>query len=204
MQVTHLVIRKRETDAPEVYPFDSYEDAAVHYDAARQQWSDTFLCEVIDGPADKLCRRPSDSIYGVVRQTLDLARSKGFQSGRDKGLAEARGQARALNTAHRRLRRRYERLRERVLDVASVARQVGFAEVARPYDAVFSLAVPTARFLDWLETALSSGAVYEFMAKQWMEHPHPRRARLAETCSASPAEVDCPMCTARPGEPCRH
>lgn len=129
---------------------------------------------------------------------------KGVKAGRMRGLAEAREQARALNTAHRRLRRRYERLRERVLDVARVAQQVGFAEVTRPYDAVFSLAVPTARLLDWLETALSSGAVYEFMAKQWMEHPHARRARLAESCSAAPAEVDCPMCAARPGEPCRH
>lgn len=45
-----LVVRKRDIDAPEVYPFDNEKEAAEFYDDASMQWSDTFLCEVKKGP----------------------------------------------------------------------------------------------------------------------------------------------------------
>lgn len=45
-----LVIRKRETDPIEVFVFDRYDKAAVFFDDAQAQWSDTFLCRVAYGP----------------------------------------------------------------------------------------------------------------------------------------------------------
>jgi hypothetical protein len=43
----YLVVRKRETEAPEVYPFETYHDAWRFWDTARLQWTDTYLCEVL-------------------------------------------------------------------------------------------------------------------------------------------------------------
>lgn len=46
-----LVVRKRETDPPEVWIGDEAQMREL-FDAARAQWSDTFLVRVVDGPRD--------------------------------------------------------------------------------------------------------------------------------------------------------
>lgn len=45
-----LVVRQRETEPPEVYPFGDEVDARLFYDQAAQQWTDTYLCAVHEGP----------------------------------------------------------------------------------------------------------------------------------------------------------
>lgn len=45
-----VVVRKRELDPPEVYTFQDEEEAREFYTRAKAQWSDTFLCRVIEGP----------------------------------------------------------------------------------------------------------------------------------------------------------
>jgi len=42
-----MVIRKRETDPPEVYPFPDEASAREFHDQAQQQWSDCFLVAVV-------------------------------------------------------------------------------------------------------------------------------------------------------------
>lgn len=51
---TWLIVRKRETDPVEVTAFDRYDQAAVFYDAAQQQWSDTYFCTVVAGPGEPI------------------------------------------------------------------------------------------------------------------------------------------------------
>lgn len=48
--VTHLVVIKRDTDPPEVFPYTSIEDARAFYDLASLQWSESYLVAVVYGP----------------------------------------------------------------------------------------------------------------------------------------------------------
>jgi hypothetical protein len=45
-----MVVRKRETDPPEVWIFDRSDEAAMHWDAVQAQWSDVYFCRVAYGP----------------------------------------------------------------------------------------------------------------------------------------------------------
>jgi ribosomal protein L37E len=45
--VRWLVVRKREADTPEVYPFADEATAKTFYDRAQQQWSDCYLTLVV-------------------------------------------------------------------------------------------------------------------------------------------------------------
>ena len=45
-----LVVRKREIDPPEVWYFNDYLRALVHYDDASAQWTETWLVAVLAGP----------------------------------------------------------------------------------------------------------------------------------------------------------
>lgn len=51
--VRYLVIRKRDTEPIEAYPFaaDEQQEALAFYDAASAQWSETFLCLVAEPSA---------------------------------------------------------------------------------------------------------------------------------------------------------
>jgi hypothetical protein len=51
-RIKWIVIIKRETENPEIVPFDEdQEEMALEFmDKAGTQWSDTYLCEVIQGP----------------------------------------------------------------------------------------------------------------------------------------------------------
>ncbi len=42
-----LVVRQRETEPPEVYPFADEADARAFHDRAQEQWSDCYLCAVV-------------------------------------------------------------------------------------------------------------------------------------------------------------
>ncbi len=55
-----LVVRQRETEPPEVYPFGNEVDARLFYDQAQQQWSDTYLGQVHEGPAASGASLPLD------------------------------------------------------------------------------------------------------------------------------------------------
>lgn len=45
-----MVVRKRDTDAPEVWIFDRYDDAAVHWDNVQANWTEVWFCRVAYGP----------------------------------------------------------------------------------------------------------------------------------------------------------
>lgn len=49
-----FVLRKRETDGPELWRFDEHAEAADFFDRAQAQWSDTYLLHVLRGPGDVL------------------------------------------------------------------------------------------------------------------------------------------------------
>lgn len=44
-----IVVQNREGDT-EAYPFDDLVEAGKFYDKASAQWSDTYLCKIIEGP----------------------------------------------------------------------------------------------------------------------------------------------------------
>lgn len=43
-----IVVRKRDDQPVEVYPFVLWEDAANFYEKAQAQWTGVYLCEVIE------------------------------------------------------------------------------------------------------------------------------------------------------------
>ena len=45
-----IVVRKCETEPVEAYPFEEEAAARTFFEEARGHWSDTFLCEVKEGP----------------------------------------------------------------------------------------------------------------------------------------------------------
>ena len=45
-----MVVRKRDTDPPEVWLFAGYDDAAAFFSQAQMQWSETYCCRVAYGP----------------------------------------------------------------------------------------------------------------------------------------------------------
>lgn len=45
-----MVVRKRETDAPEVWIFDRYDEAAMHWDRVQANWTDVYFCPIAYGP----------------------------------------------------------------------------------------------------------------------------------------------------------
>ena len=47
--MNYLIVRKRELDPAELYPFEDFDDAWTFYDQARQQWSDTYFCKILRG-----------------------------------------------------------------------------------------------------------------------------------------------------------
>lgn len=76
-----LVVRQRETEAPEVYPFGDEVDARLFYDQAAQQWTDTYLCQVHEGPAASGHSLPLDTAklveeIGYLRRERDRLRDQ--------------------------------------------------------------------------------------------------------------------------------
>ena len=45
-----MVVRKRDTDPPEVWLFAGHDDAAAFFSQAQMQWSETYCCRVAYGP----------------------------------------------------------------------------------------------------------------------------------------------------------
>lgn len=45
-----LVVIKRETDPPQVTPFNTEAEARAYESVHGQQWSDSFVCKVVKGP----------------------------------------------------------------------------------------------------------------------------------------------------------
>lgn len=46
-----MVVRKRETEPPEVWAFDRYDEAAMFWDRAQTQWSEVYFCRIAYGPS---------------------------------------------------------------------------------------------------------------------------------------------------------
>jgi hypothetical protein len=66
-----LVVRKRETNPPEVHAFDRYDHAAVFFDRAQTQWSDTYFCAVVAGPEQPLRDIPNEWFF-TTRTDADV------------------------------------------------------------------------------------------------------------------------------------
>lgn len=45
-----MVVRKRDTDAPDVWIFDRYDEAAMHWDQVQANWTEVWFCRVAYGP----------------------------------------------------------------------------------------------------------------------------------------------------------
>lgn len=45
-----MVVRKRETDPPEVWTFDRYDEAAMFWDRVQAQWTEVYFCRIAYGP----------------------------------------------------------------------------------------------------------------------------------------------------------
>lgn len=72
---TWLVVRKRETDPPEVYPFAAEAEARVFHDRAQMQWSDCYLCQVVrHGMQPERASEPQDVEARLHQRAWDLLR----------------------------------------------------------------------------------------------------------------------------------
>lgn len=47
MKERWLVIRIRDTDPPELFPFEDRPDAERFYEKASLQWSGVYLCQIV-------------------------------------------------------------------------------------------------------------------------------------------------------------
>lgn len=47
LSIRYLVVRKRDTSQPEVYPFSDLASAEEFFDRASLQWADCYLCEIL-------------------------------------------------------------------------------------------------------------------------------------------------------------
>lgn len=58
----YVVLRTREQNPHELYPFGNYVDAATFYDKVAVGWSDTYLTEVLHGPGNPARLAHSDDL----------------------------------------------------------------------------------------------------------------------------------------------
>lgn len=93
-----LVVRKRETDPPEVYAFDRYDEAAVFFDGAQQQWSDTFFCSVVCGPGDERPSLPASWFCAGAGRREALVTKWRERANLDESIAKCAGDDEALRT----------------------------------------------------------------------------------------------------------
>lgn len=83
---THLVIIVRE-GVPEVTGFGSLADAQVFFAVWSAQWSESFLCAVVNGPGKPLCEIVDPN---AMRRALDIGPLPPVQA-RGCGTCEWRG-----------------------------------------------------------------------------------------------------------------
>jgi hypothetical protein len=68
-----IVVRKREIDPPEVYPFAREDDARAFHDRAQQQWSDCYLTRVVMHGMRQI-QQPSDTTETLRARAEQTAR----------------------------------------------------------------------------------------------------------------------------------